>query len=228
MNLENRHRGVWRYPSAPYPNSDVIGGMQFCATMQLRTPLRVLTRHREIFTGLPKDPPLIARVQWEGTWVPKVRTLREIGIDMDEPGEGWMASSIGPIPADGGRYLKFLIAVRKIVESTNSVADRVERLKVEVSKPTWDDFSSLLHHRPADVVNYFFPQFLDLIPALSRISKEGLANLGLDNPAVLDCADDSTLLGIRGVGPKLLANIREACAKITSDRDGNRVDTVMR
>jgi hypothetical protein len=220
--------GVWRYASATYPHSDIVGGLQFCATMQLRTPLRVLTRHGEIFTGLPGDPPVIAREQWEGTWITKMRTLREMGIDMDEPANGWIASNIGPIPADGGQYLQFLISVRRIVESVNSIDERIEKLKVEVGGSRWAEFSGLLYHSPLDIADYFFPAFLHLIPKLSRVSIGELGHSGLDNPAALDVADDPALLAVRGIGPKILAEIRAACACVTFERERNRIDKVTR
>ncbi len=74
-------------PMSAWGNNDVITGLQFCATMQLRTPLQVLLRHGEIHTDRNTKPPRIALEPWEGIWLPRLKTLRELGLDMVEPAD---------------------------------------------------------------------------------------------------------------------------------------------
>ena len=86
----------------PPARENVAMGSHIVGTVQLRTPLRVLSRHRELHETLSTEPPVIAREQWEGIWVPTTRSFRELGIDIAEPSLSLMASDIGPIAADGG------------------------------------------------------------------------------------------------------------------------------
>jgi hypothetical protein len=46
----DRQSDLWR------KNADVIAGLAFCATMQLRTPLRVLVRHGEVHRHMNSPP----------------------------------------------------------------------------------------------------------------------------------------------------------------------------
>lgn len=211
-----------------YPNSDIISGLKFCATMELRTPLRVLLRHGELFSDLPNDPPQIARAMWEGIWTTYGPSFRELGIELDEPPPGQVASSIGSIPPDGGDYLKFLIAVREIVESANSINDRMALIISEVSRPKWHMFKHARFHSAYDIADYFFPLFVSTIPRLTRRATEGLRKLGLDTPDTLDAATDAQLLSVPGIGPRALLEIRKKCNETTIDRENSRVDQVER
>ena len=196
--------------------------------MQLRTPLRVLLRHGELFSDLPSEPPQIARAMWEGIWTTYGPSFRELGIELDEPPPGQLASSIGPIPLDGGDYLKFLIAVREIVESANSIDDRMALIISEVSRPKWYMFKHARFHSAYDIADYFFPLFVSTIPRLTYRAADGLRKLGLDTPDTLDGATDAQLLQVPGIGPRTLAEIRKKCAETTIDRDNVRVDQVKR
>lgn len=237
---------VWRYrnnaflelkklPNKPiensagnYPNSDIISGLKFCATMQLRTPLRVLWRHGELFCDLPNEPPEIARATWEGIWTTYGPSFRELGIDLDEPSPGQMASEIGPIPIDGGDYLKFLIAVREILESVNSIDDRLASLAAEVDRSKWACFKHARFHSAHHIGNYFFPSLLDTIPRLTRKAAENLQELEWETADALDGTTDAQLLAVHGIGPRTLLEIRKKCAEMTIDRDNTRIDRVER
>lgn len=168
--------------------------------MQLRTPLRVLLRHGETFYNLPNEPPQIARAQWEGIWIAQARSFRELGVDLDEPLPGQIASEIGPIPTDGGDYLKFLITVREILESANSIDDRLASLIGEVGQPQWSMFKHARFHSAYNIADCFFPLFVDTIPRLTRRAAEGLRKLRQDTPGALDGATDVQLLEVPGIG----------------------------
>ncbi|MDB6454733.1 hypothetical protein [Falsirhodobacter sp. 20TX0035] len=90
---------------------NVIVGWRFIATMQRRTPLAWLSQHLRQASA-PSEVP-----KQYGIWVPQTKTLRELGIDMDELPPPTMASEIGQIPQDGGDFLPFLVAYRHVVET---------------------------------------------------------------------------------------------------------------
>jgi hypothetical protein len=107
-------------------NSDVLAGWEMSVTMQLRTPLKWLQRHREFQAGA--DRPIEQLPPEHACWVPVTRTWRAIGIDADEIPETTMASQIGQIPVDGGDFLPFLMEYRMIVEgATDALADLGKR-----------------------------------------------------------------------------------------------------
>ncbi|MBB1091076.1 hypothetical protein HUU61_07215 [Rhodopseudomonas palustris] len=95
-------------------NDDIIAGWELSVTMQRRTPLTWLLRHREFHEGIDR-PTEIVPMQ-HACWVPVLRSWRSLGIDMDEVPETTMASEVGQIPVDGGDFLPFLLEYRMIVE----------------------------------------------------------------------------------------------------------------
>jgi hypothetical protein len=60
------------------PNADVIKGYEFCATLQLRTPLRVLQHHGEVQQWSESGLPRYAHFLWEGIWLPITKTCAEL------------------------------------------------------------------------------------------------------------------------------------------------------
>lgn len=206
-------------------NDDIIKGLEFCATMRLRTPLRVLLRHGEIHTNPNTKPPKIAMEMWEGIWTTKTQTYRELGIDIDEP-QGTCASDIGQIPQAGGEYLKFLIEVRKIVELDESIENRIEKLREMPMVSDWKTYVEK-HGGIETISGRFFPEFIDTIPKISATIDE-LSELGLETPNRIAAAPDETLLSIKGIGQSKLKTIRDYCAGITKNRDADRVENVIR
>lgn len=202
----NNYLDVWKN------NPSMINGMEFCATLQLRTPLRVLLRHGEIHSDLNSEPPKIAMEMWEGIWVPKPKTWRELGVDAKEFPESTIASHIGPILAND--YLPFLIAIREVVELNDSIDNRISKLRKMLSVCEWQEYLNR-HGGTEKIVQYFFPIFMNL-PA------------GLETPNRIAAASDETLLGIKGIGPAKLKAIRARCASITENRDADRIENVIR
>ena len=94
--------------------ADVTAGWEMSVTMQLRTPLKWLQRHREFQAGTER--PAEASPPEHACWVPVPKTWHELGIAEDEIPETTMASEIGQIPVDGGDFLPFLMEHRMIVE----------------------------------------------------------------------------------------------------------------
>lgn len=107
------------------PGGDVLEGYKFSATMQTRTPLRVLTQHGRLEKKPLHKLPKIIRNESEGIWIPHTRSWKDMGIDMKEwTTEGSMASQIGQIPSSGGDYLRFLIFARNIKEAKASSKEK--------------------------------------------------------------------------------------------------------
>lgn len=202
---------------------DLIDGMQFFATMQLRTPLRVLRRHGEVHRGSAALP-AIAQEQWEGIWIPRVKTLRELGIDVPEQAPLVAASEFGPVVIE--LYLPFLLAVRSIVEADSSVTERRERLRHELRKPQWATFCAKLGGQDA-IADRFFPPFVQTIKGLPAQAVEGLRQAKLIAPSAIAAATNDQLRAIKGVGPAKLGAIRTACA-VAIDFDSVFVDVVSR
>lgn len=195
-------------------NSDIISGLEFCATMQLRTPLRVLLHHGEIHKGLSSLPPQYAYDSSEGIWVPKPKSFAERGIDRPQIPLGTMASDIGQVPEDGGDYLPCLIKIRSVVEANLTIDERIENLlQVEFTEAERKCIEMLGGMRV--IIERLFPSFIYLGP-------------DLDTPNKISAASDEELLKIKGIGPAKLKKIRAICAGITEERDSDRVDRVKR
>jgi len=118
--------------------SDLISGWEMSVTMQLRTPLKWLQRHGEFHAGAER--PAETLPMEHASWVPVVKTWRELGIDEDELPESTMASEVGQIPVDGGDFLPFLMEYRMIVEDGGgTLADLANR---------YPQYSEVLFPRP--------------------------------------------------------------------------------
>jgi len=216
--------------NAPIPSwmADVCKGFEFRATLQLRTPLRVLLRDGELYLKNDGCQPQIAREPWEGVWVTALKTYEEIACGPDSTADSieffrrldagfaaagrTVASDVGPILADD--YLPFLIAVRRIIEARDTIEHRIEELLEMPIEAGWQEFVSK-HGGIDGIIERFFPKFMNLAA-------------GLDTPNRIAAASDETLLGIKGIGPAKLKAIREHCAGIAENRDADRVETVTR
>lgn len=214
-------------------NHDILDGLQFNATLQLRSPLRVLLRHGEIHTDIDTAPPQIIKEMWEGIWIAKSKTYRELGIDIDEPPQGTHASDAGQVIPDD--YLPFLIAIRKIVELNDSIENRIAKLREMPILDEWKKFMSqrgpshISRNTGIDwVIDYFFPRFVVTIPKIPASIEDSLLRLGFDTPNFIAAAPDETLLSIKGIGQTKLKTIRDYCAGITDNRDADRVENMIR
>lgn len=206
-------------PMLAWGNDDVIVGLRFVATMQLRTPLRVLRRHGEMHSKRNEPPPHICHESWEGIWIPETRLSTHIPSSM--------ASQIGPIPSDGGDYLPFLLQVREVLECYDTIEERLSKLKVLAKSPEWRNHPGF-RNGIDEIANRFFPLFLSSIPHLSAVSIEELRRLCLNTPNRLAAASDENLLEVKGIGKVILKNIRKRCEEVTENRDKDRLDVVIR
>ena len=131
-------RALYRASDQSWPAGDVITHFAFLATAQLRTPLRVLQRHQDIWTDRSKNPPQIAASPWQGIWVPQTRLSERMSAT------SMMASEIGPIPLHGGDFLRFLLIIREIAESNRSSQKRCDLIEAECRSESWTSFMGRL------------------------------------------------------------------------------------
>jgi hypothetical protein len=206
-------------------NADLITGFQFIATMQVRTPLRVLLRHGEVHRDINRPLPRIVHEGWEGIWIIKTEASQELSRAY-VPGclSANMSAKIGEIPADG-KYLEFLIAVRTIVEACGSIDSRIGQLLDMLAHKNSRHFANRLGGIDV-IIEEFFPQFVDTVPKLPADAADMLCRLGFNTPNRLAAASDEILLAITGLERAKLKMIREHCTKRTFNRDADRVENV--
>lgn len=166
-------------PLSAWGNDDIAKGLRFIATLQLRTPLRVLLRDGEIHRDINTAPPKYAREMWEGIWVTKTKTFHEMGIDLPEWPESESASDIGYVLRR--EYLPFLKAVREIVELDEPIEKRIEKLH-DISKvDKWKSYIER-HGGIEKIIRYFFAEFVNRIPkAIQEILE---SNISIENRIV--------------------------------------------
>lgn len=193
-------------PIAEWGNKDIINGLEFSATLQLRTPLEILKRHGEIFSG-HGTPPQYAKEEWHGIWLPKTKTFRELGIDVNEMEEGSCASDAGSVKAS--EYLPFLLKFREIVEMTLSVDEKIVSLEHlskqdENFKVFWNKHKAI----DADFPHSFFYKQLATIEGIGNITAKALYQNGFKSVSDIQNATDEELLSVKGVGTSLLIKMR--------------------
>lgn len=206
-------------------NSDIISGYRFCATIQMRTPLRVLRRHGEVHKGIGSEPPEIAIGMWEGIWIPIAQTFRDLGLDIDES-NFTMASDVGPIPQDGGDYLKFLLAVREAAEGSGTITDRRNATAKALRNPIGAKFVRALGGADA-ILARLLPSFVSTVPRMPAKVAAALIEAGLGSPSAIGAASDSQLRAVGGIGPGLIAALRLA-ADEASDQTSDYTDRAIR
>lgn len=199
----------------------VVEGWRFSATIQLRTPLRILRRDRELSSGPAKPLPITVE-QWEGAWVPVLRALDVLPAFESST----RSSDIGPIPRNGGDYLKFLIHIREIVEAPTSVESRRTKLGGVDLPPEWNSFSEA-HGGLGAICDYFFPPFISSIKGLQAQTLRALEAKGWKTPQVIASLSDAELLAVKGIGPSKIQAIRIACDQ-AHDSSSEFLDSVSR
>jgi hypothetical protein len=204
---------------------DVIESMEFCATMQLRTPLRILLKHGEVHTDKNSEPPKIVNEIWEGHWMPKLKTWRDLGFNIDELPESTLASHIGQVKEED--YLPFLLAVRKIVELNEPIDSRIKLLREYPMVGIWRTCVES-HDGIENIINQLFPRFIDTLPKLNAATITELSSLNLNTATKIAMTSNEVLLSIKGLGQAKLKTLREYCNTFYSNRDNERIENVIR
>lgn len=127
--LQSKPLEEWSW--AYHGNDELMNGLIFQATLQLRTPLEILKHHNEVFNNKHKAPPQYAKEGWEGMWLPNLKTWREMGIDEDELPNHTVSTDIGSLEDDEAeKYYKFLLEFHTIVENNHlNVKDKINHLE---------------------------------------------------------------------------------------------------
>ena len=196
-------------------NEDIIKGWQFCATLQLRTPLAVLEQHGRRVPLRPDGPPSITTEMWQGIWTP------DVGDEFSMFDARSMASEVGSIPADGGDYLPFLIAFRTITEGRASVGDKEAGIRDLLKQLGPGGTPYAEYHKAKELIDEVLPRTISLLP-VSRPVHNKIVAAGLTTLAKVEAVSDKALLAIDGLGPKSLAGIRECLATTTADKSAQR------
>lgn len=182
-------------------NGDVLDGLEFFATMQLRTPLSVLQHHGEVFKGPPSRAPRYAS-DADGIWVPRTKSWASLGFNLREPPESSAASDIGVVKPS--EYLPFLVAFRRIVESSDSHATQLEALLALSTRSAAfrSFFERHQSHDPQFPVSFFHRRLMEL-PGVGPATAKALYEAGFRTVDEVRSASREALLGVRGVGPRL-------------------------
>lgn len=196
-------------------NSDILSGYEFQATLDLRTPLRVLKMHNRIHEGL-SEPPDITTELWQGCWTPM---LKEEFAFLPE-GET-QSSEFGYVPANGGDLLPFLIAVRAVSESSMSIQEMELELKgiAQQSGPGGTPYSKFMSTRR--LINRVLPRVAHALPVSKNIREE-LVRESFRTLGRIEKASDQELLKVKGLGPNALRSIREFLSTVDLDRKVER------
>jgi hypothetical protein len=111
-------------------NDSLFNGYEFNATLQLRTPLRVLKHHKERILDNNKKLPNYIKEEWEGYWLPITKTYRELGLDMDEGPAGTCSIDIGQLTEkEQDLYFNFLLKFHTISESEKDVKEKISAIR---------------------------------------------------------------------------------------------------
>ncbi|WP_151951435.1 helix-hairpin-helix domain-containing protein [Aliarcobacter butzleri] len=188
-------------------DEDIIDGFEFVATLQLRTPLEILRHHGEIFKEKNQTPPNYAKEQWQGIWIPKTKSYKDLGFDIEEIENDNSSSDIGYVKSS--EYVKFLIDFRKIVESDNS-NDEMQKELFSLAEKNQKYKSFWAKHKKTDkdFPHSFFYKQLTKIDGIGIKTAKLLYENGIKTINDLKNAHDDELLKIKGIGNIQLKKIR--------------------
>lgn len=179
------------------------------ARFQLTTPLAALLFHDKRHLSLGDPPPEVTPGNRHGQWQPELQ--EEVNV---APESRLVPSAVGPIAADGGNFLPFLIAVRQAIETDEPIAARIVNLhkvlQAEAHAAHLETLGGTEH-----IERLFFPYFASSVSGLGKGVVTALRDRGLCTPAQIANATDAELLAIKGIGPARLKAIRAACLAAT-------------
>lgn len=205
-------------------NSDILDGFRFFATLQLRTPARVLAEHGRIHRDLRSAPPEVVQEPWQGIWVPKTKSFQELGLSIGEPTESSCASDIGTVLPS--QYLPFLIGVREVVENNGPPNQRRALLAdflADKAVAGWVE----RHGGSEKILAHFFPTFVASLPHLAADAQAALLALGANTPSAFLRLTDTELLTLKGVSAARAEKLRNYAAECP-DQDEPYLDLVQR
>lgn len=199
------------FGTQPKPNEfNPIAGYRYAATLQLRTPLRFLEKHGTTVGANDPRPNFGDNSQhgMHGIWVPTSNTFRSLGLDLDELPPFPHASDVGPIHPE--RYLPFLIAFRKIVESDRPRESQIAAIRKLKSKS--DDFEVFYtelagNYGEDDLAKGWFADQISKNAKIPIGMAKKFFDAGYSNAEEVLAATDDDLLAIKGIGKKALERL---------------------
>ncbi|HEY4084255.1 MAG TPA: hypothetical protein VGM81_26505 [Burkholderiaceae bacterium] len=120
-------------------SDDLLKGFEFTATLQMRTPLRILLKHRTQ-RNLNAKLPNFAPEGWEGIWMPVLKTWSELGGKDLFEFVGPSATDIGPVENRGYEYWRFLVAIKSAANTRVPYEQRRALAEAEAAKEEWARF----------------------------------------------------------------------------------------
>lgn len=179
-------------------NQDIVDGLKFSATLNINTPLSVLRHHGDFFRGPFSEAPIYG-TQADGVWLFKMKTFRDLGIDVDELPDSSRASDIGSVTTSD--YLPFLVQFRSVVES-NDTPDQKLRNLLELPKQSahFNDIWQKLCASYADFpASFFYFPFISL-PGVGRQLAKRLYDAGFRTTDEIVTSSLDRLTAIHGLG----------------------------
>lgn len=185
-------------------HDDITDGLIFEATLQLRTPLDILKHHKEH----GKRPPNYTKEAWQGIWMPKTKTYKDMGLPFDEI-KSSVSSDIGSLEDNEAKlYLDFLIKFHEISESDFSVEDKIVKIKSLCNTDT--DFNTYFIRHAEDDKEFLESYFGLLIKnILSNKVTTILNSAGYRTLKDLKCVDSKDLLKLKGIGKSTIDKLSE-------------------
>jgi hypothetical protein len=137
----------------PYSKPEnLISGYEYVATLQLRTPLAALLKDGEVVKT--DRCPENEFGMMHGIWMPKTKSWREMGIDIDEFQPGNSASDAGQV--DRVKYRNFLISIRMISEDVDrSIQERIAAIRPILKDAEFSRYCRRLGGQGAVIDNLF-------------------------------------------------------------------------
>ena len=170
-------------------NDNLIKGWQLCVTMNTETPLEWLQRHGERAEKPFDVPPSFA------SWVPEIKSFKELGFDVSEVPESTMASQFGQIPTNGGEFLVFLKAYRSAVEASAPETKRLEDLK-----SLGDNYPAIVKNLGGDLIEFFCLKELQSELSCSHGVASKLFQDGLISSSKVRESSLGRICSIKGIG----------------------------
>jgi hypothetical protein len=184
----------------------VVAGYEFLANLIIATPLNALEAHGTIVPTLDDIDQTLSQF---GTWLPKAKNFREMGIELDEYtlGDGTVWTDAGMHKPD--EYLPFLKAFRQIVESNEPAENQADSIRSLKLIGDWTDFySSLTDSYVGDLARRWFVGRLVALPGVGKKTANLLFDAGYFTTEQVLSTPDDVLLGFRGISKGVLAKMR--------------------
>jgi len=189
-------------------DEDIIDGLEFVATLQLRTPLQILEHHGEVFKEKNQTPPNYAKEQWQGIWIPKIKSYKDLGLNIEEIENDSRSSDIGYV--NSSEYVKFLTDFRKIVESDNSNEKMINELySLAERNQNYKSFWTRHSETDKDFPHSFFYKQFTRIDGIGIKTAKLLYENGIKTLIDLQNISDDELLKIKGIGNIQLQKIKD-------------------